>query len=144
LKCISEMNSVILINIASTKVTNEGLSVLAKMNGHLIILRMPLVQLNVTGAKSLSRLQSLNDLDIRHSNINDAVMQYIPMISSLNTLNISANPLTDKGLLCLKKSHLHKLLIYDCPNVTPAAVAELKKAIPGLEIDSKRDLQISF
>jgi Leucine-rich repeat (LRR) protein len=109
--------------------------------------------------EQLTRLPQLEELDVGHTRITDAGLAHISALRKLRRLNVAGNNLTDAGVASLAElkqldelmlagtavtdaglkhlaglPKLRSLWLGAQANVTPAAVAELKKSLPACSV----------
>jgi len=83
----------------------------------------------------LAALTDLEGLTCAKANLTDAAVDTVLALKKLADLNLSDNPeLTDAGLLKLKPLKKLKAVHFSRSKATEAGAAELKKAIPGVEV----------
>jgi hypothetical protein len=83
----------------------------------------------------LCELRRLAFLDLSRTGVSDDGLAAVASLRCLDYLILSRTRITDAGLRHLERmDRLHVLLLRDCPNVTDAGVARLKKALPGCRI----------
>jgi hypothetical protein len=86
------------------------------------------------GLKHVAGLKQLQTLDLRHTKVTDAGLEHLAGLKKLRVLNLRRTQVTDKGLehlAGLKK--LRTLSLYGT-KVTDEGEADLRKALPDLEI----------
>lgn len=87
------------------------------------------------GVDEIVKLASLETLDLRATQITDAGVVQLQALSKLKELLLNGTAITDQGL-----AHLHAMKslrlvsVFNCKNVTPKGIAELKKALPDCEV----------
>jgi Leucine-rich repeat (LRR) protein len=89
------------------------------------------------GLAQLKNLQNLTYLNLNDNNIGDAGLDHLKDLKNLEQLALNSRQITDVGLANLRGiSKLRSLWLGKYVPVSDAAVDELKKAIPGLEVQS--------
>jgi hypothetical protein len=83
----------------------------------------------------LNAFSKFKILEIPGADITDDGLAYLRDLDRLQWLTIHSPKITDKGI-----QHLHKIpslrkLSVHCDSVTPDALAELQRALPGLEVN---------
>lgn len=97
------------LNLSGTAIHGAGLAVLARMNG-------------------------LRELDLSSSLVDDAGLASLPVLPKLQRLDLSLTAVSDASLPVLKKlTGLTRVVIIGT-KLSKEGVAELRRAIPGLEV----------
>ncbi len=86
------------------------------------------------GLKEVARLQNLEFLDLRSTPVTDAGLKELAGLQKLQTLDLSDTQVTDAGLQALAGLKGLKSLDLRGTKTTKAGVAELKKALPDLQV----------
>lgn len=104
-------------------------------DGRVVELKLHNKQLDDGALKQVSRLTALRSLSLFGSTFSDASLSDLRELGRLRALGLGKTPVTDKGLLHLRKVRwLRWLWINGNRKVSDSAVAELKKALPELEV----------
>ncbi len=82
----------------------------------------------------LQVLKGLETLSLQNTSVTDAGTVQLAKLSSLKALLLDGSKVTDQGLPALKSLNKLTLLSLRRLNVSPPAVDELKKALPGCNI----------
>jgi hypothetical protein len=87
------------------------------------------------GLAALSRLPSLEKLSLGGTSVTDAGVKEVVQIERLRELELVSTNITDAGLKDLARlKGLRKLIVGGDSDVTRAAGADLKRALPGLSL----------
>ena len=85
--------------------------------------------------KALPQFKNLTRLHLENTQVSDAGLEYLKRLTYLEYLNLYGTQVSDEGLQQLAGlSNLRKLYLWQT-NVTPEAAAQLKEAVPGLEVN---------
>lgn len=146
------------LNLGGTQLTSAGLAHLKGMadlrvlvldgtavdgDGLDHLVKLPLEQLGlnetkVRGAVSLTKLagfKMLREVYLRGLKLQDDDLRPLATSKTLRRIELSANPIADEGLKHFHAmSQLDQLRLVQCPGVTDAGVAALKKALPKCEV----------
>jgi Leucine-rich repeat (LRR) protein len=87
------------------------------------------------GLESLRGMVQLGDLSIEACNISDATMQIVASLTNLSELRLRAVPITDSGLQQIRSLPKLTSLTVHFTRVSPAAIENLRRAMPDCEID---------
>jgi len=87
------------------------------------------------GIGSLPDLPRLRCIDLDGTPISDLAMERVGMFRSLEEVWIEGTAVSDRGLKSLHRlTNLTFISIVDCEHISHKGVAELQKAIPGVQI----------
>lgn len=121
-----------------TKVTDKGCETLAQLSD-LKSLNIEGVFLKAPGLKKLKGLDQLKSLAAKRAEFGDAEIEAVCEYPNLTFLTVSRNPFTEKAMSKLARMKtLRSLYMDDCPNITPAAVDRLRKALPDCNIVNRK------
>jgi hypothetical protein len=87
------------------------------------------------GLDEIVKIVSLETLELRATQITDAGMAQLRTLPRLKELLVNGTAITDQGLV-----HLHAIKslrivnVFNCKNLTPKGIAELRKALPDCEV----------
>lgn len=116
LKELTAINDVVWLNLANTKVTNEGLKSIAEMK--------------------------LTKLHLEKTGIGDKGLIHLKGMTDLEYLNIYATSVTDAGLKHLEKlKNLKQLYVWQS-KVSEAGMKALEEKIPGLKVVGESKLPV--
>lgn len=157
MEILKDAESLLTLHIDDTEVTDAGLKHLVDVPG-IIILHLP-TTIGDEGFEHIGKLTSLRTLTAEECQVTDAGMAHLENLTdlrwlklnktaigdkglyalkdltNLHTIEIQSTKITDRGLLALSGlSGLNTLLISGC-DVSLEAAEELKKEMPGAEID---------
>ena len=108
---LKDVTSLVELNLATTKVTDAGLS-------------------------AVDGLGYLQNLQLQLTGIGDGAAEHFKKLTNLVTLNLYGSQVTDATLPALKDlAHLRSLYLWQT-KVTPDAVQQLKAARPGLYVNT--------
>ncbi len=126
-----------LVNLSLSKnpnLTDKAIGTLSKLT-NLNVLRLSGIHVGDKGIKDFGRLRNLKTLDLTSTDVTDASMAMISRLP-LRQLYLSNTSVTDEGVLLLKKCvHLDRLSVNSCPNVSAAAVRELRQNLAHCKVD---------
>lgn len=134
---IQEGSNGLSINFVNIKLYDKSmLEELTNLKDQIINLRMSNQAINDNDLQKLIPFKNLRYLQIEKSKITDEGMDAIAKITSLEQLNLYGTNITDKGLDKLQSSTNLKVLYLWKTNTTVAGISRLKKALPGIKIES--------
>jgi serine/threonine protein kinase/sugar lactone lactonase YvrE len=146
------------LNLDHTEVTDEGMQDVAGLTG-LVSLSLTNTQVTDAGLAKLKSLAGMDDLRLDKLPITDAGLAHVTAFSKLRKLSLYQTRITDDGLAYLKPLPLLERVSLDetgigdeglrhlaqCPGlkyvsvwhtrVSPAGIQELRKALPGLQVN---------
>jgi hypothetical protein len=100
-----------------------------------VLLHLENADVSDAGIGALPDLPRLRCIDLDGTRIADAAMQRIGMFRNLEEIWIEGTAVSDRGLAFLHGlANLKFISILDCAEISDQAVAELRKAIPGVEV----------
>jgi len=161
-EAIEQLSSLVDLEVfrfCATKITDKGFQSLARLRNirQLDVSDIPVSEKSFRLIGSLPKLESIDlggvkvtarDIEdlrsapcLRHiilfrSELNDAELHALSELKGVRTLQLSRNPFTNNGVAYLgKMTNLINVSMLECPNVSPGAVAQLKKRIPGCQIE---------
>lgn len=115
LKLVTQVGSVVLLNLRDTKVTSAGLV-------------------------HLQELTELRQLHLERTSVNDSGLAHLAKLKNLNYLNLYGTKVTDAGLKHLVGlTNLEQLYVWQT-KVTDGGAANLKKQLPKLDVVMGVDL----
>ncbi len=126
-------DSLRLIRLARTEVTDAGLAHLAGFN-ELYYVGLGNTQVTDAGLVTLSGLPKLFTLDLPHTAITDTGLEQLSGLNNLVNLDVAHTAVTDAGLETLKGLPNLRSLNLDGTSVTDAGVQGLKQALPNLSV----------
>lgn len=121
------------LSLYRTKVTDSGLEHLRELTG-LRELELWRTQVSDTGLKHLEGLTELRRLDLSETALTDAGLKHVSALTNLETLLLMRTEVGDAGLAHLAGLPKLRQLYLDKTKATPAALNELKKALPRCEV----------
>ncbi len=133
LKELSRLKTLKSLYLDGTNVTDAGLKELA---GLMSLQTLTLFGTKVTdaGVKELAKLMGLQTLFLGGTKITDAGLKELAGIKNLQSLSLVATKVTDKGLKELVALNSLQQLNLINTKVTAVGVADLRKALPRLQI----------
>ncbi len=134
LKALEPLEGLQRLRLSFAPIADEDLQVIARHRG-LISLNLRATAITDAGLAHLRNLKELEILVLNGTSIGDTALGHVAKIRSLKHLEISNTGITDAGLKHLRGARTLKFLLVGTVNdVTPQAVAALKKALPNLEV----------
>jgi hypothetical protein len=130
---LEELRSLRALNLYGTPITDAGLKHLHDVRD-LRMLNLNGTQITDVGLEHLHDLANLNELSLLDTRITDAGLVHVQELKSLTDLTLGGKQITDVGLMRLKGLRTLKHLTLVQTSVTPAAVQEFRKAIPGVHV----------
>ena len=133
------------LNLTECDITEQGLAPLARLTQ---LRELSLVNLHHirygSGPPGLSdacliplqRLTSLQSMNLSGNRITDSGLALLSGLTNLETLDLDATDVTDSGLVQLQSLKQLKVLSLAGTKVTPQGVKALQSAMPGLEINT--------
>ncbi|MEM0896917.1 MAG: c-type cytochrome domain-containing protein [Verrucomicrobiota bacterium] len=101
----------------------------------LIWLNLARSKITDEGAAELAKLQTLTRLHLENTELSDKALSHIGKLSNLEYLNLYGTKVTDAGLKNLEGlKNLKRLYVWQT-GVTETGAAKLEKSIPGLEVN---------
>ena len=85
--------------------------------------------------EQLSKMPNLLKLDLKETELGDAVLDAVANLEQLEFLNLFDTRVTDAGLMKLKPLGNLKKIFLGRTDVTAEGADELKNALPGLEVN---------
>jgi hypothetical protein len=137
-KCLSQLKeheSLEELGLSCTDVTDKGVNEL-RMLRKLRILHLNVTKVTDESLKTVKELKNLQKLSLTATGVTDKGMEELQDLGDLETLDLASTKVTDEGLKCLKPLKKLKWLDVCETKVTEAAVTELKRAVPGLNVTS--------
>lgn len=100
-----------------------------------VLLNLENANVSDAGIGALPDLPRLRCIDLDGTRVTDAAMERIAMFRNLEEIWIEGTAVSDRGLASLHGLESLKFIsILDCADISDQAVAELRKAIPGIEV----------
>lgn len=126
------------LDLQGTGVTSKGFVHLAKLP-RLRALKLSGERITDECITQLTSLKGIEELLLAYTQVTDEGMSHLAGHPALRRLHIRSGRITDVGLGCLKKSAgLELLELPSTPRVTDAALTDLQKALPKLQVWSYR------
>ncbi len=122
-----------ILKLGDTAITDAGLAHLEGMT-ELIMLGLRGTKITDDGLKHLGQMKKLRSLLLARTAVTDDGLRHLAGLESLQKLGLSETAITDAGLRHLPALPALALLYVRKCNVSAEGVAELKRAIPGIEI----------
>ena len=129
----AELAKVTRLNLGFTKITDEGLKDVAKLQ-QLEWLILINTKITDAGLKDVAKLRKLEELRLDGTKITDEGLKEMAKLENLKGLSLNSTQVTDVGLKDVAK--LQNLIAFGLfrTKITKAGVAELKKALPNILI----------
>ena len=129
----AELAKVTRLNLGFTKITDEGLKDVAKLQ-QLEWLILINTKITDAGLKDVAKLRKLEELRLDGTKITDEGLKDVAKLENLKGLSLNSTQVTDVGLKDVAK--LQNLIAFGLfrTKITKAGVAELKKALPNILI----------
>lgn len=121
------------LHLCRSKISDAGLAHVGQMTS-LVSLSLVRTGIRGDGLAHLKNLAKLQKLDLDSTEIDDAKLRFLTPLTSLVYLELFGSKITDAGLVHLKPLRELKNLLLRRTEVTDEGVANLKKALPNLEI----------
>jgi tRNA A-37 threonylcarbamoyl transferase component Bud32/Leucine-rich repeat (LRR) protein len=131
---LAEAKKLLYVNIASTKVTTEGLTALLPLRYSLENLNVRDISIDDTAAATIAQFRRLKQLNLSKVRLTEVGLAELLKLNALTHLGLSGTPMNDKcvGVLGqmkqLKSLHLHST------HITQAGIDRLKEALPDCQI----------
>ena len=128
------------MDLSETQVDNAALNHLLPFS-KLVDLNLWLTHTGDAGMPTLAKMTQLQRLNLDHighenEHLTSAGLQPLLTLQNLNWLHLGKTHIDDAGLRSLAGlPQLETLILHDCEGITDAGVADLKAALPKLEID---------
>jgi RNA polymerase sigma factor (sigma-70 family) len=119
--------------LAGTKITDGGMKDLAALD-QLQALDVTDTRVADNGLKELAGLKQLRSIYLADTDVGDEGLKALTGMQELRTLDLSRTWVTDAGLKTLAALRQLRTVRVDATQVTDAGIAELKKALPQVEI----------
>ena len=125
--------------IAGDKITDAQLGTLAPVAQQVFWLNLAGTKITDDGLARLEPLKNLRKLHLEKTAISDAGIAHLKGLTNLEYLNLYSTKVGDAGIAELSGlKNLKELYLWES-KVTPAGVGELKKAIPGVVVNTGLD-----
>jgi Leucine-rich repeat (LRR) protein len=164
-KTLSGMSSLRTLDVSETDLTDKGIAMLTKLP--LKSLKISdLVAATDRGLGSLGTISTLHDLDLqnnqhfgsslsllaglklewlnlRNTAVRDSDIASLSKMTTLRRLDLSKTCITDAALRLISANlpDLHELKLKELNAVTPAAIADLRRAHPNMAVDFDKKLE---
>ena len=122
------------LELGNTAVKDEGLKEVAKLEG---LRSLNLISDDVTdeGMSYLAGLKHLESLELSFTPVTDEGLKHLAGLPQLESLSLGNTRVTNAGLRHLTRSkQLRALFLFGSPGVTDDGIAELKHALPDLNV----------
>jgi Leucine-rich repeat (LRR) protein len=126
------------LNLWATLVTGQTLDVL-KDCPELLFLELESAQVTDEGLAKLATIGSLKYIELQGNRITDAGLEHLTKLTRLTNLNLANNTLTDAALPHLARMPSLRTVRLGRAAVTAEGLAQLKKALPMLEVHRRED-----
>lgn len=109
-------------------------TVLPKVSGQIVWLKLGDTEISDAALVQIAKLKNLQKLHLEQTNVTDAGLKNLKGLANLEYLNLYGTAITDAGLIELTGLKSLKTVYLWQTKVTEAGLANLKKAMPTLEI----------
>lgn len=123
-------------NLLGDHVDDAQLNDLAPVSAQVATLNLARTKVTDDGLKAVEPLNNLRKLHLENTKIGDAGLTHLKGLTSLEYLNLYGTQITDSGLEQLQALKNLKSLYLWQTKVTPAGVEKLKKALPKCDINT--------
>ncbi len=147
LKHLSTLTNLKALDLESTDITDSGIEYLkdlkelrslnlfhTKATGGLALRGAP-VSVSDHGAKVISGLGSLSELNLHGASLTDAGIAEIAKLGNLKILNLSATGITDASVENLSRMTTLRTLDLEGTDITPVGLRKLRAALPNTVIN---------
>ena len=121
--------------INNKEINDTDVKLLEKLSKQLVWLKLSNTKITDAALVSIGKLENLVKLHVNHTAITDKGIDNLISLKNLEYLNLFDTQITDAGLLKLAKMKSLKKVFLWQTKVTKSGVENLKKAIPGLDVD---------
>ncbi len=130
---LHELPQIEMLLLQNTPLTDAGLAHLKGLT-NLRILMINDTQVTDSGLVHLKGMSKLTILSLDQTHVTDAGLEHLKDLTNLGSLSLDSTQVTDVGVAHLKgMTGLKSLMIVDA-KVPPAALAKLRRALPGVRI----------
>lgn len=147
LKYLSTLTNLKALDLESTDITDSGIEYLkdlkelrslnlfhTKATGGLALRGAP-ENVSDHGAKVISGLSALTELNLHGAELTDAGLAEIARLGNLRNLDLSATAISDASIENLSRMTLLRTLDLAGTDITPAGLRKLRAALPNTEIN---------
>jgi hypothetical protein len=124
------------LNLVGDHIDDAQLADLGSVSQQLAVLNLARTKVTDDGLKVVEPLKNLRRLHLENTKIGDAGLTHLKGLTNLEYLNLYGTQVTDSGLTQLEGLKNLKALYLWQTKVTPAGVDNLKKALPKCQIDT--------
>ncbi|MBO9153315.1 c-type cytochrome domain-containing protein [Chitinophaga sp. GCM10012297] len=134
---VANENGFVMINAVNAPgFGNKEAELLLPLKKQIVWLKLSNTQTGDSALKLISQLPELTRLHLENTPVTDAGLTHLAGCKQLKYLNLVGTKVTDKGILLLQKNAALKELFLYKTAVTPAALGQLRKAMPEMKIDT--------
>ncbi len=132
----SESNYLMANFVNASNFTDQQADLLTPLADQLTWVKLNETKIGDGALKSVGKLKNLTRLSLDQTSITDAGLANLKNLKNLQYLNLYGTAVTDAGIRQLASLKSLKTLYLWQTKVTPAGVEALKKALPGVQIDT--------
>ncbi len=132
-----EGSNYLMANFVNVKNYNSALiDNLKNIDKQLVRLKLSDQPVSDADVKKLSSLKNLTRLNLEKTAITDVALGYLKDLPNLEQVNLYGTGITDKGLSALANCPNLKVIYLWQTKTTAVGIAQLKKALPNVEVDT--------
>jgi hypothetical protein len=136
LKHLARLKTLRTFRLSQANLSDGGLACLADVSGLEVFDFVGDGCFSDHGVRELIQLKNLRELNISGVFLTDASLEALASLPELRKLTLGKTSITNEGMGHLKAMpKLQRLLIYDNPQITRAAIAQLRREKPELRIN---------
>lgn len=134
LRHMANLQDLHVLQLSGTNVGDDGMRYVGQL-GALEKLQLVKTHVGDAGLAHLAGLKKLRMLELGGTRVTDAGMKEVSEMKFLFQIDLRKTAVTDAGLQLLEALPL-EIVLYGGPNITPAGVARMQRARPGILIAS--------
>lgn len=128
------------LHLLGDRITDEQLGLLAPLTDHVTWLNIAGTKVTDNGVAQLAPLKNLTRLNLEKTGIGDEALAHLSGLEHLEYLNLYGTHVSDAGLTHLASlKNLKRLYLWQT-KVTPAGAERLKQALPEVEVNLGTEL----
>ena len=129
-----EQNQLEVSAVNARNFNDASANVLSKLSNQIVWLKLGNTQISDAAMVPIAKLKNLQKLHLEQTNVTDAGLKQLKGLTNLEYLNLYGTAVTDAGLDDLAALKNLKTIYLWQTKVTEQGIANLKKAMPNLEI----------